>query len=275
MISLKNPQEIELIRANCRLVAEAHRAIRELIVPGTTTAELDQIVERLIRSQGAEPAWKGYHGYPATICASVNAQIIHGVPSQVPLQDGDIIGVDIGSRMRGFYGDQGYTYPVGIVSEETWRLMRITLESLYKGIDQARPGNRLEDITGQIQRWVESHGYHIVRNFVGHGIGRKLHEEPQIPNYAPLEKNPRLKPGMVFCIEPMVNMGTEDVVVASDNWTAAAADGLPSAHYEHIIVITSDGPEILTEAHEDETPSLEPIRLSKAVDEGAVKEISK
>lgn len=260
MIAIKNAREIEFIRANCRLVADAHRAVRDLIRPGTTTAELDRLVESFLRSRGAEPAWKGYHGYPATICASVNAQIVHGVPDRRPLRDGDILGLDIGCRMNGFYGDQGYTYPIGRVAPETWKLMRVTLESLYRGIARARPGARLADVTGAIQEWVESHGYFIVRNFVGHGIGRKLHEDPQVPNYAPLEKNPRLKPGMVMCIEPMVDMGTEEVVVASDNWTAAAADGLPSAHFEHVIAITSDGAEILTERLEDDTPALESIK---------------
>jgi methionyl aminopeptidase len=262
MISIKTSREIDLIRASCRLVADAHRAVRDRIVPGVTTVELDRLVERLIRSRGAEPAWKGYHGYPATICASVNAQVVHGVPNDHPLQNGDMVGLDIGCRLGGYYGDQGYTYPVGDLSLETWQLMRITLESLYKGIEQARPGARLADVTGAVQAWVESHGYYIVRNFVGHGIGRKLHEEPQVPNYAPLEKNPRLKPGMVFCLEPMVNMGTEEVVVAPDNWTAAAADGLPSAHFEHVVAITSEGSEILSERLEDETASLKPIRLT-------------
>ena len=263
MITLKTKREIELIRASCRLVADAHRAIRDLVAAGTTTAELDRQVERLIRARGAEPAWKGYHGYPATICASVNAQIVHGVPGSSPLRDGDIVGIDIGCRMGGYYGDQGYTYPVGEVDQETWRLMRVTLESLYLGIEQARPGNRLADITGAVQSWVESNGYCIVRQFVGHGIGLRLHEDPQVPNYAPLEKNPRLKPGMVMCIEPMVNMGTDEVVVAEDNWTAAAADGLPSAHYEHVVAITSDGPDILTERLEYETLSMEPVRDSQ------------
>lgn len=251
MIALRTERELEhLVEAN-RIVGEAHRALAPLVVAGVKTIELDAVAEDVIRSYGAEPAFKGYHGYPATICISINEQVVHGIPGDRELKDGDVVSIDIGSKHKGYYGDQAITRTVGEISDDVKELLKVTRESLFKGIEQAVAGGRLGDIGEAVQSWVEAHGFSVVRQFVGHGIGRKLHEDPPVPNYAPPERNPRLRKGMVLAIEPMVNLGTPEVVVADDGWTASATDGLPSAHFEHVVAITNDEPRILTMLEED------------------------
>ena len=240
MIALRTDREIDLIRASCRVVGMAHRALYPLVRAGVSTAELDRAAEEVLRSFGAKPAFKGYHGYPAATCISVNEQVVHGIPGGRRLQAGDIVSIDIGAKLRGYYGDQAITVAVGEIPPNVQGLMQVTRQSLFKGIEAARSNGRLADVCGAIQAWVEARGFSVVRQFVGHGIGRNLHEEPAVPNYLPLERNPRLRKGMILAIEPMVNLGTPDVVVAPDGWTASTADALPSAHFEHVIAI-ADG----------------------------------
>jgi methionyl aminopeptidase len=247
MIILKSLQEIEKIREACLIVADVLEAVRGMVKPGCTTQALDDFSERLIRAAGAKPAFKGYRGYPKTLCTSVNNEVIHGIPSKdVVLKQGDIISVDVGAIVDGFYGDAAITVPVGTISPEAERLMRVTEESLLRGIAQATAGNRLYDISHAVQRHAEANGYSVVREFVGHGIGRNLHEDPQIPNFGVAGQGPRLKPGMVLAIEPMVNVGGSTTVIQKDNWTAVTADGSLSAHFEHTIAVMPDGPWILT-----------------------------
>jgi methionyl aminopeptidase len=247
MIILKSRQEIEKIRKACLIVADVLEGIVEQIRPGVTTQALDEYAERLIVGAGAVPAFKGYRGYPKTLCTSLNDQVVHGIPSkEVVLNDGDIISVDVGAIVEGFYGDAAKTFPVGSVDPEALRLIRTTEEALHKGIAEARSGNRLFDISAAVQRHVESNGFSVVRDFVGHGIGRNMHEDPQIPNFGERGGGPRIKPGMVFAIEPMVNKGGSGTVVLQDGWTAVTADGSLSAHFEHTIAVTSEGPRILS-----------------------------
>ena len=246
LIALRTDREIELIRASCHVVGMAHRALRSLVRPGVTTRELDRVAEETVRSHGATPAFKGYLGYPAAACISINEQVVHGIPGDRRLEEGDIVSIDLGAKLKGYYGDQAFTFVVGEVPAESQRLMKVTQESLDKGIEAARGGGRLSDICEAVQDWVESHGFSVVRQFVGHGIGRKLHEDTPVPNYAPPERNPRLRKGMVLAIEPMVNAGGPDVVVASDGWTASTVDRSASAHYEHVVAITNGDPDILT-----------------------------
>jgi methionyl aminopeptidase len=251
LIVLRTERELDLIRASCRVVGLAHWALQRMIQPGVITAELDRVAEEVVRSHGAKPAFKGYHGYPATVCISINEQVVHGIPGKRQLRDGDIVSIDIGAKLKGYYGDQAITYTVGESTPEAGRLMQVTRESLFEGIAAARGGGRLADICGAIQQWVESHGFSIVRQFVGHGIGRKLHDDPPVPNYLPPDDNPRLRRGMVLAIEPMVNMGKPEVVIAEDRWTASASDGLPSAHFEHVVAVTDGEPQILTMTEEE------------------------
>ncbi len=246
MIAIRSAREIELIRKSCQLVADALDAVERMVRPGLRIRDIDKAVEDLIRSQGARPAFKGFRGYPASICASVDEQVVHGIPDDRLLQEGQIISIDIGVELNNYYGDAARTFAVGDISDAKRRLMQVTRESLYKGIEQARVGNRLSDISHAVQRHVENAGYSVVRELVGHGIGQQLHEEPQIPNYGKPNRGPRLRAGMVFAIEPMVNMGDYRVVTADDQWTVSTADGLPSAHFEHTVVITESGPEILS-----------------------------
>jgi len=247
MIILKSLQEIEKIRKACIIVADALDGIRGMVKPGVTTQALDEFAERFIVAAGAKPAFKGYRGYPKTLCTSVNNEVIHGIPSKdTVLKQGDIISVDVGTIVDGFYGDAALTLPVGTVTPEAERLMRVTEESLLRGIAQAQAGNRLYDISHAVQAYVESNGYSVVREFVGHGIGRNLHEDPQLPNFGVSGQGPRLKPGMVLAIEPMVNVGGSATVTKEDNWTAVTADGSLSAHFEHTIAIMPDGPWILS-----------------------------
>ena len=246
MISIKSPREIELMRIAGRIVAETHELLSKAIRPGITTLELDTIAEEFIRKRGAIPAFKDYNGFPASICSSINEQVVHGIPGPTVLKDGDIIGIDIGAVYDGYYGDAARTYGIGRIDKETERLLKVTEESFFKGIEYALPGNRLSDISHSIQKHVESNGFSVVRDFVGHGIGRNMHEDPQIPNYGLPHKGPRLAAGMALAIEPMVNQGKYAVKVREDGWTVVTADGKPSAHYENTIVITNGKPEILT-----------------------------
>lgn len=242
MIILKTPEEIAVMAKASRVVAEALEVLKKAVRPGITTDELDQLAESEIRSRGAQPAFKGYRNYPKTLCASVNEQVVHGIPSKRMLKEGDIIGLDLGAIVGGFYGDSAVTVAVGQVDEKTAKLVRVTQEALSLGIAQAVVGNRLSDISHAVQRHVEEAGYSVVTEFVGHGIGRQLHEEPQVPNYGKPGQGPRLQPGMVLAIEPMVNMGTAAVRVLDDRWTAVTADGSWSAHFEHTIAIQPEGP---------------------------------
>jgi methionyl aminopeptidase len=245
MIILKTPEEIAVMAKASRVVAEALAVLKSAIKPGITTDELDQLAELEIRARGALPAFKGYRNYPKTLCASVNEQVVHGIPSKRVLKEGDIIGLDLGAIVGGFYGDSAVTVAVGRVDEKTAALVRITEESLSLAIEQARVGNRLSDISHAVQRHVEAAGYSVVTEFVGHGIGRQLHEEPQVPNYGKPGQGPRLQAGMVLAIEPMVNMGGAAVRVLDDRWTAVTVDGSPSAHFEHTIAIQPSGPAVV------------------------------
>lgn len=246
MIIIKSKREIEKMRRAGRLVAETHAFLQNFIKPGITTKELDRIAEDFILKNNGRPAFKGYNGYPASICTSVNEEVVHGIPGLKRLKDGDIISIDIGVIVDGYYGDSAKTHPVGNVSKEALRLIKVTEESFYEGIKYAKVGYRLSDISHAIQKYVESNGFSVVRDFVGHGIGQKMHEDPQIPNFGPPGKGPRLKEGMVLAIEPMVNAGTYHVRILSDNWTVVTFDGKLSSHYEHTIAITDGEPEILT-----------------------------
>jgi methionyl aminopeptidase len=246
MIILKSAKELERMRKAGRIVYLTHQAIREAIRPGITTRELDRIAEQVIRKHGATPSFKGYNGFPGSVCTSVNDELVHGIPGDRVLQDGDIISVDIGACYQGYHGDSAWTYPVGKVSETAARLLKVTEESLYKGLEQAKPGARIGDIAHAIQSHVEQAGFSIVREYVGHGIGQNLHEEPSVPNFGTPGRGPRLKPGMTLAVEPMVNVGSRFVRTLADNWTVVTQDGSLCAHFEHTIAITEDGHEILT-----------------------------
>lgn len=246
MVILRTPAEIEQMRRAGSLVGQVLEKLREHVAPGVSTRELDAIAENMIRSRGGVPSFKGYRGYPASICASVNNEIIHGIPGDRMLVDGDIISIDCGAMLGGYHGDAAMTFPVGDVSAEAEKLMTVTREALNAGIAMARPKMRLGDVGNAIQRYVEANGFSVVRDFVGHGIGRHMHEDPQIPNFGPAGMGMRLRTGMVLAIEPMVNAGVHEVVVMDDGWTACTRDGSLSAHFEHTVAITDDGPEVLT-----------------------------
>ncbi|HVZ21082.1 MAG TPA: type I methionyl aminopeptidase [Vicinamibacterales bacterium] len=246
MIVCRSQSEIEKLRRVNQLVGRILAELRAMAAPGVTTAEIDAVAEARVREAGAEPAFKGYHGYPATICASVNEQVVHGIPSPRPLVEGDVLSIDMGAKLDGYFGDCAVTVPIGRVSEQASELLRVTEESLFCGIAAVRPGARVSDIGAAVQQRVEAHGFSVVREFVGHGIGTSLHEEPQIANYGPGGRGPRLAEGMVLAIEPMVNAGKAAVKVLSDGWTAVTRDGSLSAHFEHSVTVTRDGCEILT-----------------------------
>ncbi len=248
MIVCKSPAELEKMRAAAALVADVLAELAGMVKPGISTHDLDVVAERLVRNGGAEPAFKGYRGYPCTICASVNDQVIHGIPSKRPLVEGDILSLDMGVKLQGFYGDSAVTVPVGQVADEAQTLLRVTQESLEKGIEQVRLGGRVSDIGHAIQKHVEAHGFSVVREFVGHGIGTALHEEPQIANYGDPGRGPRLAEGMTLAIEPMVNVGRPGVKMLADGWTAVTRDGSLSAHFEHTVAVTKNGPLVLTRA---------------------------
>ncbi len=250
MLHIKTEKEIDILRQCAELVSRTLATVARYIRPGVTTAELDAIAEDFIRTQGAEPAFKGYRVgrqvYPATLCVSVNDQVVHGIPGDYQLQEGDVVSVDCGVRYRGFYGDSAYTFGVGLLDPENVRLCRVTYEALEKGVAQAVAGKRIGDISHAIQQHCEAAGYGVVRALVGHGIGRRLHEEPQVPNVGRAGTGRRLRVGMTLCVEPMVNRGTYEVRLAEDGWTVHTADGQPSAHYEHMIVVRAGQPEVLT-----------------------------
>ena len=246
MIILKSPEEIEKIAESCRVVADTIEAIGLMIRPGLTTREVEIFADAHIRKLGGVPAFKGYRGYPASICTSVNDEVIHGIPSKRFLQEGDILSIDLGVYKDGFYGDGAVTVPVGQIVPTLEKLLRVTEESLYIGIRNAIVGNRVTDISYAVQRHVESNGFSVVKAFVGHGIGRELHEDPQIPNFGPPGRGPRLVEGMTLAVEPMVNLGGHEVLVLDDGWTAVTADGKPSAHFEHTVLVTTEAPRILT-----------------------------
>jgi methionyl aminopeptidase len=246
MIIFKSETELKLMRKAGRIVAETHRLLAKSIQPGITTKELDQIAEDYIHSQGAIPSFKGYNGFPGSICASVNDELVHGIPGQRKLNEGDIISIDIGAQYQGYHGDSAWTYPVGRVSETAQKLLEVTEKSLYAGLELAKPDVRLFTISHAIQKCIEDEGFSVVREYVGHGIGADLHEEPQIPNYGLPERGPRLKQGMVLAIEPMVNVGERFVKTLEDNWTVVTVDGSLCSHFEHTIAITANGFEILT-----------------------------
>ena len=247
MIVCRSAAGLEKLREAGRLVGEVLTELASKVAPGISTAELDELAEKRIAKRGAVPAFKGYHGYPATICASINDEVIHGIPSgRRVLVEGDIISLDVGASVDGYYGDSAITLAVGRVSEEAATLLRVTEESLFKAIEQARPGRRLSDISHAVQHHVEAHGFSIVREFVGHGIGQRMHEEPQVPNYGEPGHGPRLAEGMVLAIEPMVNAGRAAVKVLADGWTAVTKDKSLSAHFEHTVAVTAGEPWILT-----------------------------
>ena len=246
MIILKSPEEIKRIAQSCDIVARTLNAIKAIVKSGITTAEIESFADAYIRAKNAVPAFKGYRGYPASICTSVNNEVIHGIPSARVLKEGDILGVDLGVYKDGFYGDAAYTFPVGKIRPGVERLLKVTEESLYIGIENAKVGNRVSDISYSIQRHVESNGFSVVRAFVGHGVGSELHEEPQVPNFGPPGRGPRLRPGMTLAIEPMVNEGGYEVLILEDGWTAVTTDGKLSAHFEHTVLVTLNEPRILT-----------------------------
>lgn len=250
MIVCRSQGEIDRMRAASALVARVLLELREAVAPGVTTADLDRLAEQRIREAGGVPAFKGYHGYPSTICSSVNEQVIHGIPSDRALASGDIVSLDLGAVLDGFYGDAAVTLPVGVIPPRAQELLRVTEESLYHGIAMVRAGARVSDIGHAVQTHVEAHGFSIVREFVGHGIGESLHEEPQIPNYGEAGRGPRLAEGMVLAIEPMVNLGQAGVRILEDGWTAVTRDGSLSAHFEHTVAVTATGADVLTVAGE-------------------------
>jgi methionyl aminopeptidase len=246
VIVCRSKGEIEKLRRVNRLVAQILADLAETAKPGVTTKQIDEMAEARVRAAGAAPAFKGYHGYPATVCASVNDQVVHGIPSARPLVEGDILSLDMGAKLDGFFGDCAVTVPIGQVSPEAEKLLRVTEEALFHGIEAVKPGARVSDIGAAVQRHVEASGFSVVREFVGHGIGTSLHEEPQIANYGPGGRGPRLSEGMVLAIEPMVNAGKPAVKVLGDGWTAVTRDSSLSAHFEHTVVVTGEGCEILT-----------------------------
>lgn len=242
----KTEDEIELIRESSLLVGKTLAEIAKLVKPGVTTLELDKVAEEFIKDHGAYPGFLGYHDFPNSICASVNSSVVHGIPTNVPLNEGDIVSVDIGVLKNGYWGDSAYTFPVGQVSEEVANLLRVTKESLYLGIEQAVSGKRLGDVGHAIQHHAESNNYGVVRELVGHGVGKDLHEAPEVPNYGRRGSGMQLLPGLVIAIEPMVNLGTKNIKQMKDGWTIVTADNKPSAHYEHTLVVRKDKAEILS-----------------------------
>ena len=246
MIVIKTKKEIELMQESGRIVALAHEAVKKAIKPGVTTGELDAIAETVIKENGAVPSFKGYPGYPGSVCASVNDQVIHGSPGETILKEGDIISIDIGAFKNGYHGDAARTHPVGKVSDEASKLIKITEESFFEGLKFCRIGYRLSDISNAIQTYAEENGFSVVRDFVGHGIGRQMHEDPPVPNYGAAGRGPRLESGMALAIEPMINVGGFKVVVLDDEWTVITKDGTLSAHYENTVIITEDGPIMTT-----------------------------
>ena len=252
MIYYKSEEEVELVRKSSLLVAKTHAEIAKLIKPGISSLELDHIAEEFIRDNGGEPAFKGYNGFPCTLCASPNEVVVHGIPNNEPINDGTILSIDCGVFMNGFYGDSAYTYEVGEVKKEIQMLLKVTKESLYKGIENAVSGKRIGDIGYAIQEHAENNDYGVVREMIGHGIGKNLHESPEVPNYGRRGSGIKLKKGLVIAIEPMINMGTRDIMQHSDGWTITTLDKKPSAHFEHTVVVREGEAEILSSFKEIE-----------------------
>lgn len=247
MIIYKSSEEIAVMRKSCLLVGEAHAVIAAYLKPGVTTMELNNLAEEFLKDNGATPSFKNYHGYPFATCISVNDAVVHGFPNDVPLKEGDVVSVDIGAYKNGFHGDSAYTFALGVTDEEVLKLLKVTKESLYKGIEKAIVGNRIGDIAYAIQEHTEKkHGYGVVRELVGHGLGRSMHEDPQVPNYGKKGNGPKLKAGMVLAIEPMINLGVKDVYTEDDGWTIRTKDGKASAHFEHDVHIQPGQPDILS-----------------------------
>ena len=246
MIAIKNERELALMRQACRITAAARALAGEMVRPGVTTKQIGKAVHDFIVSQGAQPSFLGYHGFPGSICASVNNTVIHGIPGGYTLKEGDIVSIDVGAYYQGFHGDCAATYACGAISAEAQRLIDVTKQSFFEGIRFATRGHRVSDISHAIQTYVESNGFSVVRSFVGHGVGAQLHEEPEVPNFGKPGRGPRLVPGMTIAVEPMVNAGVYDVRVLKDGWTTVTADGKLSAHYENTVLITDGEPEILT-----------------------------
>ncbi len=265
MIIYKNHKEIELMRRSNQIVAQILSELREMVRPGVRTIELDEYAEKRTKEFGAKPAFKGYRGYPASLCTSINEEIVHGIPSSRTLKKGDIISMDFGVVYDGLFGDAAITVPVGEVSSKAQLLIKTVKESLSKGIEQVRVGNRISDISSSVQMYVESNGFSVIRNFVGHGIGFSLHEEPQVPNFGSPGHGPKIRPGMVLAIEPMISAGDWEVEILDDNWTAVTRDRSLSAHYENTIAVTENGPEILSVLNKERMSSL---RESKNAKEG-------
>ena len=246
MIAIKNERELSAMRKACKITAAARALAGEMVRPGVSTQQIDKAVHDFIVAQGAKPSFLGYHGYPASVCISVNNTVIHGIPGGYVLQEGDIVSIDVGAYYEGFHGDCAATFPCGAISTEAQKLIDVTKQSFFEGIRFATRGHRVSDISHAVQKHVESNGFSVVRSFVGHGVGAQLHEEPEVPNYGPAGHGPRLLPGMTLAIEPMVNAGTHEVRVLRDGWTTVTADGMLSAHYENTVLITDGEPEILT-----------------------------
>jgi methionyl aminopeptidase len=247
VIEVKSPREIALMRAGGQILADLMDRLREIVKPGISTLEIDEEVEAFIRDRGATPAFKGYRGFPATVCVSINEEVVHGIPSaHRRIKEGDIVGLDLGCIVDGYYADCAFTAPIGDIPPRVQALLDVTRESLEHAIQEIRPGRRLSDVSHAVQRHVEAHGFSVVRAFVGHGIGRRLHEDPQIPNFGEPGRGPQLRPGMVLAVEPMVTMGSWEVRILDDGWTAVTQDGSLAAHFEHTIAVTEQGPEVLT-----------------------------
>ena len=264
MIHYKSKEEIEIMRHSCLLVGKTHAVIAAELKPGMTSMQVNTLAEEFIRDNGGIPSFKNYNGFKYATCISVNNAVVHGFPSDIPLKEGDIISLDIGIFKNGFHGDSAYTYAIGEISDEVKQLLRVTKESLYLGIEKARVGNRIGDIAFAVQEHTEKkHGYGVVRDLVGHGLGRKLHEDPQVPNYGKRGTKEKLKEGMVLAIEPMINMGVKEVLHLKDGWTVLTKDGKPSAHFEHDVHITKAGPDILTSFEEIESAEKANINLSR------------
>ena len=248
MITIKSEREIELLRIAGNIVYETHQYLKKFIKPGITTLELDKLADKFIKSKDATPSFKGYDGFPASICTSVNQEVVHGIPGSYKLKNGDIISIDIGACYKGYHGDSAWTYPVGDISLEKQELLKYTHEALFQGLEEVKPGNRIGDISFRIEDYAKKHNLGVVKELVGHGVGTSIHEDPDVPNYGKKGTGPKLKKGMVLAIEPMLNLGSPEIVILEDNWTIETRDYSPSAHFEHTVVVTDDGYEILTGA---------------------------
>lgn len=246
MITIKSDREIELLSIAGNIVYETHQYLKDFIKPGITTGRLDELAEEFIRSHGATPSFKGYEGFPGSICASVNEQVVHGIPGKLKLKEGDIISIDIGACYKGYHGDSAWTYAVGKISDDKKYLLEHTKESLFRGLSAIKPGNRIGDISYEIESYADEHGLGVVKELVGHGVGSSIHEDPDVPNFGENGTGPRIKKGMVLAVEPMLNLGSPNIVMLDDDWTIETEDYSPSAHFEHTVVVTDDGYKILT-----------------------------